>query len=88
MQFYCLGRGYASGMFGFVKYVFTSSAKYRGQETLVKELDCVQKIFQQSQDFKGKELHLKADELRIKLEKNMISPPDVCNFIFQFFNCK
>lgn len=86
MQFYCIGCGHASEMFGFVKDVFTSCAKDWGKETLVKELDCVQKIFQRSQDFKGKELHLKADELRIKLQKNMISPPDVCNFIIHFFN--
>lgn len=85
MQFYCIGCGHASEMFGFVKDVFTSCAKDWGKETLVKELDCVQKIFQRSQDFKGKELHLKADELRIKLQKNMISPQDVCNFIIHFF---
>ncbi|XP_009781158.1 protein OBERON 3 [Nicotiana sylvestris] len=86
MQFYCLGCGHASEMFGFVKDVFTSCAKDWGEETLMKELDCVQKIFQGSEDFKGKELHVKAAELRSKLEKKMISRPDVCNFIFQFFN--
>lgn len=86
MQFYCIGCGHASEMFGFVKDVFTSCAKDWGEETLIKELDCVRKIFQGSRDFKGKELHFKADELRSKLEKKMISPSDVCNFIFHFFD--
>ncbi|CAN4096632.1 unnamed protein product [Withania somnifera] len=86
MQFYCLGCGHASEMFGFVKDVFTSCASDWGEETLMKELDCVQKIFQGSEDFKEKKLHVKADELRSKLEKKMISRADVCNFILQFFN--
>lgn len=86
MQFYCLGCGHASEMFGFVKDVFTSCANDWGEETLMKELDCVQKIFQGSDDFKGKELHVKADELRSKLEKKMISRADVCNFICQSFD--
>nr|GLL32843.1 protein OBERON 3 [Ipomoea trifida] len=86
MQFYCLGCGHASEMFGFVKDVFKSCAKDWGEETLIKELDCVRKIFQGSEDFKGKELHVKADELLTKLEKKTMSPSDVCNFIFQFFD--
>ncbi|MCD7454399.1 hypothetical protein HAX54_024798 [Datura stramonium] len=86
MQFYCLGCGHASEMFGFVKDVFMSCAKEWGEETLMKELDCVQKIFQGSEDLKGKELHVNADVLRTKLVTKMISPSDACNFIFQFFS--
>ncbi|KAG8382661.1 hypothetical protein BUALT_Bualt05G0100500 [Buddleja alternifolia] len=86
MHFHCLGCGHASEMFGFVKDVFMSCAKDWNLETLTKELDCVRKIFGGSEDRKGKELHVKADEMRTKLQNKMITPPEVCNFIFQFFN--
>ncbi|KAL3347128.1 hypothetical protein AABB24_021014 [Solanum stoloniferum] len=88
MQFYCLGCGHASEMFGFVKDVFMSCAKEWGEETLMKELDYVRKIFQGSEDFKGKELHVKADVLHTKLVTKMISPSDACDFIFQLFSSK
>ncbi|CAK9170496.1 unnamed protein product [Ilex paraguariensis] len=88
MQFHCLGCDHASEMFGFVKDVFMSCAKNWGLETLMKELDCVRKIFRGSEDFKGKQLHVKADEMLAKLDNKMISPSDVCSFIFQFFNCE
>ncbi|CAH9095937.1 unnamed protein product [Cuscuta epithymum] len=86
MQFYCLGCGHASEMYGFVKDVFKSCAKEWEEKTLMKELDCVQKIFQGSEDLKGKGLHAKAEELLIKLEKKTMSSSDVCSLIFQFFN--
>ncbi|WOH07582.1 hypothetical protein DCAR_0727014 [Daucus carota subsp. sativus] len=86
MQFHCLGCGHASEMFGFVKDVFMSCAKAWAPETLVKELDCVSKVFRGSEDLKGKELHRRADEMLSKLENKIMSPSDVCNFIFQFFN--
>ncbi|KAK6146678.1 hypothetical protein DH2020_020547 [Rehmannia glutinosa] len=87
MQFHCLGCGHASEMFGFVKEVFMSCAKDWGLENLIKELDCVRKIFAGSEDRKGRELHVKADEMLSKLQNKMITPPEVCNSIFQFFNC-
>ncbi|KAL5995533.1 hypothetical protein ACLOJK_025596 [Asimina triloba] len=74
MQFHCLGCGHASEMFGFVKDVFVCCAKDWGLETLIKELDCVRKIFQGSVDFRGKELHKKAEEMLTKLDKKSISP--------------
>ncbi|XP_047969667.1 protein OBERON 3 [Salvia hispanica] len=86
MQFHCLGCGHASEMFGFVKDVFMSCAKDWGLETLIKELDCVRKVFGGSEDRKGKELHIKADEMISKLRSNIITPPEVCSSIFQFFN--
>lgn len=88
MQFHCLGCGHASEMFGFVKDVFMSCAKNWDLDTLIKELDCVRKIFRGSEDFKGRELHLNADKMVSKLEKKMMSPSDVCSTIFQFFKCK
>ncbi|KAL3502113.1 hypothetical protein ACH5RR_036562 [Cinchona calisaya] len=86
MQFNCLGCGHASEMFGFVKDVYMSCARDWGLETLMKELDCVRKIFRGSEDRKGKELHVKADEMLSKLQNKMMSPSDACSFIFQFFN--
>eukprot|EP00262_Sarcandra_glabra_P001603 TRINITY_DN11739_c0_g1_i1.p1 TRINITY_DN11739_c0_g1~~TRINITY_DN11739_c0_g1_i1.p1 ORF type:complete len:812 (-),score=128.27 TRINITY_DN11739_c0_g1_i1:214-2649(-) len=85
VQFNCLGCGHASEMFGFVKDVFGYCAKDWGLETLIKELGCVRKIFQVSEDFKGKELHKKVDEMLTKLEKQLISPSDACNSVLQFF---
>ncbi|KAK7399903.1 hypothetical protein VNO78_11098 [Psophocarpus tetragonolobus] len=86
MQFHCIGCGHASEMFGFVKDVFVCCAKDWGLETLMKELDCVRRIFRKSEDFKGKELHVKTDDMLLKLQTKMISPLDACNYIIQFFN--
>ncbi|GLT96847.1 hypothetical protein SLE2022_144420 [Rubroshorea leprosula] len=86
MQFHCIGCGHASEMFGFVKDVFVCCAKDWGLETLIKELDCVRKIFRGSDDSKGKELHVKADELLTKLESKVMPASDACNIIIQFFN--
>ncbi|KAG5240553.1 protein OBERON [Salix suchowensis] len=86
MQFHCIGCNHASEMFGFVKDVFVCCAKDWGQETLIKELDCVRKIFKGSGDFKGKELHTKAEELVSKLERKLMSSREACNVIIQFFN--
>ncbi|CAI0457389.1 unnamed protein product [Linum tenue] len=88
IQFHCIACNHASEMFGFVKDVFTCCAKDWGFETLLKELDCVRKIFKGSDDFKGKELHTKADGLISKLESKLISPSDACHIILKFFDCK
>ncbi|CAN1297406.1 Protein OBERON 3 [Linum perenne] len=86
MQFHCIACNHASEMFGFVKDVYTCCAKDWGFETLLKELDCVRKIFKGSDDFKGKELHTKADGLISKLEDKLISPKDACHIILKFFD--
>ncbi|KAE8667257.1 putative transmembrane ascorbate ferrireductase 3-like [Hibiscus syriacus] len=86
MQFHCFGCGHASEMFGFVKDVFLYYAKDWGLETLVKELDCVRRIFRGSDDSKGKELHIKADELCNWLRNKEMSASDACGSFLQFFN--
>ncbi|XP_051148585.1 protein OBERON 3 [Andrographis paniculata] len=86
MQFHCLACGHDSEMFGFVKAVFTTFAKDWSLETLVKELDCVRKVFAGSEDRKGKELYAKANEMIAKLQNKMITPAETCNSIFQFFD--
>ncbi|KAI7748495.1 hypothetical protein M8C21_009377 [Ambrosia artemisiifolia] len=86
MLFNCLCCGHASEMFGFIKDVFQSCAVQWGLETLIKELDCVRKIFRGSADFKGQKLHVMAGELITKLQSKEMSPSDVCVTILQFFN--
>ncbi|KAK7319152.1 hypothetical protein RJT34_03870 [Clitoria ternatea] len=86
MQFHCMGCGHASEMFGFVKDVFMCCAKDWGLETLMKELNCVRRIFRGSEDRKGKELHFRTNDMLIKLQTKMISPLDACNYILQFFS--
>ncbi|GAB4828680.1 hypothetical protein Ancab_018345 [Ancistrocladus abbreviatus] len=86
MQFHCLGCGHASEMFGFVKDVFLYCAKDWDLKNLIKELDSVTRIFRGSEDAKGKELHIKAEEIIARLERGLISPLDACDLIFQFFN--
>ncbi|KAK8507945.1 hypothetical protein V6N13_055413 [Hibiscus sabdariffa] len=85
MQFHCIGCSHASEMFGFVKDVFLYCAKDWDPETLTKELDCVRKIFRGSDDSKGKELHIKADELSKRLRNKVMSAFDACGIILQFF---
>ncbi|ERN11002.1 hypothetical protein AMTR_s00024p00013500 [Amborella trichopoda] len=84
MQFYCLGCGHTSEMFGFVKEVFLCFARRWSFEILVKELDYVRRIFRYSEDRKGKELHNRAEELLMKMNKKLLSPSDACNTILQF----
>ncbi|KAI3712648.1 hypothetical protein L1987_71208 [Smallanthus sonchifolius] len=86
MQFNCLCCGHASEMFGFIKDVFKSCAEQWGLDTLIKELDCVRKIFRGSADFKGQNLHMMAGEFITKLQSKVMSPSDVCITVLQFFN--
>ncbi|KAI4357454.1 hypothetical protein L6164_001402 [Bauhinia variegata] len=86
VQFHCIGCGHASEMYGFVKDVFICCAKDWGLENLMKELDCVRRIFKGSEDRKGRELHVKADDMVLKLQTKTLSPLDACNLMIQFFN--
>ncbi|BAF11418.1 protein TITANIA-like [Oryza sativa Japonica Group] len=85
MQFQCLACNHSSEMFGFVKEVFNCCAENWNAETLMKELDFVRKIFAGCEDFEGKGLHAKAEEVLSLLGKKIISPLDATNSILQFF---
>ncbi|CAD6210366.1 unnamed protein product [Miscanthus lutarioriparius] len=85
MQFQCLGCNHASEMFGFVKEVFNCCAANWSPETQMKELDFVRKIFAASEDFEGKGLHAKAEEVLRMLVKKIISPSDATKTMLQFF---
>ncbi|KAI4385861.1 hypothetical protein MLD38_003851 [Melastoma candidum] len=85
MHFFCMGCDHASEMYGFIKDVFSCCAKDWGAESLIKELDCVKKIFRRSEDFKGIELHRMAEELLSRLKTRIISPSEACSVITKFF---
>ncbi|KAI4379067.1 hypothetical protein MLD38_005408 [Melastoma candidum] len=85
MHYFCMGCDHASEMYGFIKDVFSSCAKDWGFESLIKELDCVKKMFRRSEDFKGIELHRMAEELLSRLETRIISPSEACSVIMKFF---
>ncbi|KAL2347819.1 hypothetical protein Fmac_001819 [Flemingia macrophylla] len=86
VQFRCMGCGHASEMFGFVKDVFLCCAKDWSLETLIKELDCVRRIFLGSEDRNGKELHIMSDDMLLKLQAKRVSHLDACNYIIHFFS--
>uniref|UniRef100_A0A0C9RWD0 TSA: Wollemia nobilis Ref_Wollemi_Transcript_9027_4695 transcribed RNA sequence n=1 Tax=Wollemia nobilis TaxID=56998 RepID=A0A0C9RWD0_9CONI len=87
MQFHCIGCEHASEMFGFVKEVFKTCAKGWDVETLAKELDCVRRIFQESEDPRGKQLWSKSEQALAKLESKA-DPSEVCiSFIAFLAEC-
>ncbi|XP_022960211.1 protein OBERON 3-like [Cucurbita moschata] len=86
MQFHCIACNHASEMFGFVKDVFVYCAKNWGLETLMKELECVKRIFIGSDDYKGKDLYIKAARILAKLESKALAPWEACNIILEYFN--
>jgi hypothetical protein len=88
MQFQCVGCNHACEMLGFVKEVFNCCAGSWSAETLVKEMDYVRKIFAASEDFEGKGLHAKAEEVLNMLAKKMVSPSEATNSMLQFFKCE
>lgn len=83
MQFLCSACEHSSEMFGFVKEVFRTCAKDWGVETLAKELDCVRRIFQGSDDPRGKQLWSKAEQMIAKLA-NKADPSEVCHRFVAF----
>ncbi|XP_062210509.1 protein TITANIA-like [Phragmites australis] len=85
MQFQCLGCNHASEMFGFVKEVFNCCAENWAAETLMKEMDFVRRIFAASEDFEGKGLHARAEEVLSMLSKKTISPSGATKSMLQFF---
>lgn len=84
MQYHCVACDHKSELFGFVKEVFHKCAETWGTETLVKELDCVRKIFHGSEDMRGKQLCWKAEQMLQKLE-NKVGAAEVCRSMLRFF---
>eukprot|EP00250_Pteridium_aquilinum_P015469 c22600_g1_i1 orf=213-4493(+) len=85
MQYHCVACDHKSELFGFVKEVFHKCAEIWGAEALAKELDCVRKIFHESEDMRGKQLCWKAEQMLQKLE-NKVDAAEVCRSMLRFFN--
>ncbi|KAL8159425.1 hypothetical protein V2J09_000962 [Rumex salicifolius] len=87
MQFYCMACDHPSEMFGFVMDVFKTCASEWKADAMIKELECVKRIFSSSNDTRGKMLHGIANQLvmRLKAGSNL---QEVYNQIMGFFkNC-
>ncbi|KAJ7548451.1 hypothetical protein O6H91_07G012800 [Diphasiastrum complanatum] len=68
MIFKCKACGRTSELFGWVKDVFRACALDWDRDGLMKELDCVRRIFHGSEDEPGKRLYWKSEELLEKLK--------------------
>ncbi|XP_024527072.1 OBERON-like protein [Selaginella moellendorffii] len=85
MQFHCIACGHTSELFGFVKEVFASCAKSWNRGVLVKELDCARRMFQGSEDLRGRQLCRRAGQMIAKLESNNLDVAEACNAMLRFF---
>lgn len=84
MIFRCRACSRTSELFGWVKDVFMSCAPSWDREALIRELDFVGRIFQGSEDPRGRKLFWKCEELIEKL-KGGVTEPVACRVILMFF---
>jgi hypothetical protein len=87
MQFHCAACGHPSEMFGFVKEVFRACARQWRMDTLVRELQYVERVFSYSDDAKGKRVWDFVKQMLIKLE-NKAYYPEVLKYVIAFFSGK
>ncbi|OEL22413.1 Protein OBERON 4 [Dichanthelium oligosanthes] len=85
MQFHCAACGHPSEMFGFVKEVFRTCARQWRIETLIRELQYVERIFSVTDDVRGKSVRDFVKQMLIKLE-NKAYHPEVVNCVIAFFS--
>ncbi|KAJ1298209.1 hypothetical protein BS78_01G436200 [Paspalum vaginatum] len=85
MQFHCAACGHPSEMFGFVKEVFRTCARQWRAETLVRELQYVERIFSASDDVRGKRVRDFVKQMLIKSE-NKAYHPEVVRCVIAFFS--
>ncbi|KAL6867391.1 hypothetical protein ACP4OV_015415 [Aristida adscensionis] len=85
MQFHCAACGHPSEMFGFVKEVFRTCARQWRMETLVSELQYVERIFSASDDARGTRVRDFVKQMLIQLE-NKDCCPDVVKCVIAFFS--
>lgn len=84
MLFECKACKHTSELLGWVKSAFLTCAGEWEKEALMKELDCVRRIFHGSKDSKGRQLFWKLEELLERL-KGGLDARTACNDIQQFF---
>jgi hypothetical protein len=87
MQFHCAACGHPSEMFGFVKEVFRTCAQHWRMETLMRELQYVERIFSASDDARGKRVRNFVKQMLIKSE-NKAYHPEVVKCVTAFFSGK
>ncbi|CAL4921507.1 unnamed protein product [Urochloa decumbens] len=85
MQFHCAACGHPSEMFGFVKEVFRTCAQHWRMETLVRELQYVERIFSANDDVRGKRVRDFVTQMLIKSE-NKAYHPEVTKCVIAFFS--
>ncbi|KAJ7519419.1 hypothetical protein O6H91_20G037400 [Diphasiastrum complanatum] len=71
MMFQCKACGCASELLGWVKDIFRACADDWDRDGLMKELDCVRRIFHGSEDEPGKRVYWKSEELLEKLKNGI-----------------
>ncbi|XP_071720147.1 OBERON-like protein [Rutidosis leptorrhynchoides] len=84
MLFRCRACMRTSGLFGWVKDVFNHCAPLWDREGLVRELEYVSRIFQRSEEPRGRKLYWKCGELVEKL-KSGVAEPMASKAILSFF---
>lgn len=84
MLFRCRACMRTSELLGWVKDVFQHCAPIWDREALIRELECVSRIFRSSEDAKGRKLFWKCEELVEKL-KSGGAEPMACKAILSFF---
>lgn len=84
MLFRCHACSKTSELLGWVKDVFQHCAPSWDAEAFVRELEFVRRIFQRSEDARGRKLYWKCEELVEKL-KGGVADPMACKVILSFF---
>eukprot|EP00250_Pteridium_aquilinum_P002615 c12839_g1_i1 orf=538-2064(+) len=84
MLFKCKACKHTSELLGWVKDVFCACACDWEKEVLMKEFDCVRRIFHGSKDSKGRQLFWKSEELLERLKEGL-DDGTACNEMQQFF---
>jgi len=87
MQFHCIACEHTSELYGFVKDVFCAFAPQWKRDVLASELDCVRRIFRDSNDARGQQLCSKAEEMLLLLDAQL-DPAPACSAMLNFFSGK
>lgn len=85
MLFRCRACKRTSELLGWVKDVFQHCASDWDREALMKEFDCVRRIFHGSEDSKGKTLFRKSEDLLKSLKNGAADEATVCKVMQRFF---
>ncbi|CAM6016790.1 unnamed protein product [Sphagnum balticum] len=85
MQFHCIACDHTSELYGFVKDVFCNCAQQWSKDVLASELDCVRRIFHDSNDARGQQLCSKAEQMLRHLDAQ-VDLSLACSTVLKFFS--